>query len=207
MSEDRASEVTVLLKAASEGDASASERLLPLVYEELRRIAGALMQRERQDHTLQPTALVHEAYLRLLGGAEIEWKSKAHFFNASAQAMRRILIDHARRVQAVKRSGAKGDSGVLLETPASVEPTKAAEELVELDTALDRLAMSDTRQHDVVMLRYFAGLTIDQTAEALGVSPATVKTDWAFARAWLMREIDRTRRESAPVGGTGGGGA
>jgi RNA polymerase sigma factor (TIGR02999 family) len=190
--------VTLLLRAASDGDASASERLLPLVYEELRRIAAGLMQRERQDHTLQPTALVHEAYLRLLGGAEIEWKSKAHFFNASARAMRRILIDHARRVRSAKRSpvavgGGDTNSGSF-DTPLSFTPSvAAADDLIELDTALDRLANQDSRQHEVVMLRYFAGLTIEQTAQTLGVSPGTVKSDWSFARAWLMREIHQTR--------------
>ncbi len=201
MAEASDNQVTLLLNAASSGDPMATERLFPLVYEELRRIAGAMMARERGPgpHTLQPTALVHEAYLRLLGPGDISWQNKAHFFGAAATAMRRILIDRARHVKAtgLPRAGVDPDAALpTLDSKGGGE--RAADDLLALDVALDALRRRDERQHDVVMLRFFAGLTIDQTASALGLSSATIKNEWSYARAWLLREIERAReRDSA----------
>lgn len=178
-----------MLDAAAAGDAAATERLFPLVYQELRRVAGALMAREQPGQTLQPTALVNEAYLRLVGTGDLKWQSRGHFFGAAATAMRRILIDRARQVQARRKREAQvaGELPSLDSSGGATTP----EELIELDGALGELAARDARQHQVVMLRFFAGLTVEQTAEVMGVSAATVKTDWAFARAWLTREVKR----------------
>lgn len=192
-------EVTRLLQAVSAGDAAANDRLMPLVYDELRRMAGAMMARERGPgpYTLQPTALVHEAYLKLVGPKPVAWDSKAHFFGAAAQAMRRILIDRARHV---KSGRGKPIAVADMSQAAGNETTvgsfaAAADELLDLDRALTKLRGMDARQHEVVMLRYFAGLTIEQTACALGVSSGTVKNDWTFARAWLLREMAAHRTE------------
>lgn len=201
--------VTMLLQAVARGETGAADELLPLVYDELRRVAAGLMRHERKDHTLQPTALVHEAYLRLVGPREIPWKDRAHFFHAAALSMRRILIDHARRVRAARASGQRiesesglGTAGVI-QTPFGVPGViDSSERLIALDEALERLKARDERQHGVAMLRYFAGLTIEQTAEVLGVSPATVKNEWAYARAWLMREI--ASKGMGPSGESGG---
>jgi len=183
------SEVTQTFLRWRKGDAAALHALLPLVYEEMRRLAGAYLRDENADHTLQPTALAHEAYLRLLDQRHVSWQNRAHFMGLAAQAMRRILIDHARRRGAQKRGG--DAVHVTLEDSDGVAgPSEtlgvAAEDLSE---ALDRLAELDARQVRVVELRFFTGLSIEETAEVLGVSPATVKRDWTLARAWLHREL------------------
>lgn len=198
-------EMTRLLDAAGQGEASASERLLPLVYDELRRLAAAQLAREPAGHTLQPTALVHEAYLRLIGGAAIQWQGRRQFFCAAATAMRRILVDRARRVKAEKRGGGRRreelhpDETMLADPTPSPDGGGGAVDLLGLNAALERLEAHDDRQAEVVLLRYFAGLSIEETARALGVSEATVKTDWVYARAWLRRELSRG------AAGAGGG--
>lgn len=184
--------MTELLDAAGRGEASAAERLLPLVYQELRRLAAASLSREPAGLTLQPTALVHEAYLKLIGGAEIRWEGRRQFFCAAATAMRRILVDRARRYRAEKRGGGRRreelDANVTI-SPPTPAPGDGPVDLVKLNDALERLEKHDERQAEVVLLRYFAGLSIAETARALGVSEATVKTDWVYARAWLRREL------------------
>jgi RNA polymerase sigma factor (TIGR02999 family) len=190
-------QVTRLLIAAGGGDSRAAADLLPLVYDELRRLAHARMSAEpggTRGQTLQPTALVHEAYLRLIGGAEVAWNGRAHFFGAAALAMRRILVDRARERQSLKRGGGRVTHVDPREIVESEEPDSG--EVLALDSALDRMTHLGQRSVDVVMLRCFAGLNVEETALALGVSPATVKNDWKFARAWLRREI-------APEAGAG----
>lgn len=185
-----ATEITRLLDAASRGQAQATEQLLPLVYDELRRLAGGLMSRERPGQTLQPTALVHEAYMRLLGSQPLTWQNRAHFFGAAATAMRRILIDRARHVKAARVKAVAADVDALV-SAGGFGPGQDADDLIALDAALVELAARDQRQHDVVMLRYFAGLTIEQTAEALSISTGTVKNEWSYARAWLLHQIEK----------------
>jgi RNA polymerase sigma factor (TIGR02999 family) len=195
LSQEAPSRVTVLLQAAAAGDTQASEALFPVVYDELRRIAGALMSRERAGHTLQPTALVHEAYVRLVG-AETTWQNKAHFFGAAARAMRHILIDRARHVKATRVKAGAIEHEDMLPTIDSTAPggvSDAAGDLLLLDTSMESLRQRDERQHEVVMLRFFAGLTIEQTALAMGLSTGTVKNEWTYARAWLLREMERAR--------------
>lgn len=183
------SDVTRLLVAWSAGDPAAGERLLPAVYAELRRQAARAMRREGSDHTLQTTALVHEAYLRLVDQDRVVWRSRAHFFGVAAQLMRRILVDHARGRHAAKRGG--GLQRLALDDGDA--PTAAADtegiDVIALHEALERLATFDPVQARLVELRYFGGLNIDETADALDVSPATVKREWAIARAWLRREL------------------
>jgi RNA polymerase sigma factor (TIGR02999 family) len=187
-------DATILLHAAASGDPLATERLFPLVYDELRRLAAALMRQEPAAHTLQPTALVNEAYLRLIGAEDVPWESRAHFFGAAAQAMRRILIDRARHVKATRPAAAPLTGEPALPTVGSGAAAGVmADDLIALDGALEVLRGRDERQHRVVMLRFFAGLTVEQTALALGLSESTVKNEWAYARAWLMREIERRR--------------
>jgi RNA polymerase sigma-70 factor, ECF subfamily len=183
---EKPSDVTALLLAWRSGDAQAGERLLPMVYEELHRQAARAMRREDEAHTLQATALVHEAYLRLVDQRRVEWKNRAHFFGVAAQAMRRVLVDHARGRLAEKRGGAM--QRVTLGDAGSETSTDAGLEVLALHDALERLAALDPEQARLVELRYFGGLGIDETAEALGVSSATVKREWAVARAWLRRE-------------------
>lgn len=195
MSDDPRHQVTQLLELAVKGDAKASEDLLPLVYEELRKLARAQMGREAPGQTLQATALVHEAYLRLVGGSDVRWENRGHFFGAAARAMRRILVERARHRGRIKHGGGRARVELDENAVASEEPTT---DLVALDEVLDRLAEFDKRKSEVVMLRYFAGLSIEETAAALGVSPATVKNEWTFARAWLHREMG-----SAKPGGGG----
>lgn len=178
--------ITLCLQRMRDGDPAAAGELLPLVYDELRAMAGQMMRSGRPGHTLQPTALVHEAYLRLLGQQPGSWQNRSHFFGIAAQAMRRILVDHARRKHAGKRDG--GDRITL--DDALVEAPQRSLDLMALDDALTRLGELDPRQARVVELRFFAGLDVEQTAEALGISPATVKRDWTFARAFLQREMD-----------------
>lgn len=179
-------DVTTLLSRLAEGDRSVVPRLMPLVYDELRRLARSYMQQERRDHTLQPTALVHEAYLRLIEQRETTWKNRAHFFGVAAQLMRRILVDHARSHLRSKRGGEL--EKVSLDE-AFVFSTDRSAELVELDGALNRLENLDARQCKVVELRFFGGLTVDEAAEALRISPRTVEREWNFARAWLYLEL------------------
>lgn len=181
-------EVADLLHAWNQGDHQAVDALLPLVYGELRALAGHFFRAERQDHTLQPTALVHEAWLRLKAGASCPVKDRAHFIGLAAGAMRQILVDHARAHRAGKRGG--GQVRVALDESMGL-PDRAGLDLVALDEALQALAAREPRQARLVELRYFAGLSIEETAEALALSPATVKRDWAFARAWLHRELNR----------------
>ena len=179
-------EVTQLLKAWSQGDQAAFERLMPLVYEELRRVARRYMGRERAGHTLQTTALVNEAYLRLIDASQVEWQNRAHFFAISAQLMRRILVDYARAHNYAKRGGEAHH--VPLEE-AAVFSAEQAPDLVALDDALTNLAAIDQRKSRVVELRFFGGLSVEETAEVLKVSPRTVMSDWSLAKAWLLREL------------------
>jgi RNA polymerase sigma factor (TIGR02999 family) len=179
-------ETTRLLRAWAGGDPAALDQLTPRVYRELRRIAGHLMQNERPDQSIQATALVHEAYLKLVDVENVDWQHRAHFFAVSAQIMRRILLDRARSRVAAKRGG-KGARINLDEAPdVSAEP---AAELIALDDALLALAHIDTRKARVVELRFFGGLTVEETAGVLKVSPDTVTRDWSLARAWLLREL------------------
>jgi RNA polymerase sigma factor (TIGR02999 family) len=182
--EPAASEVTGLLRAWRRGDEGAGERLLRNVYVELKRIAAAQFRAERREHTLQPTAVVHEAYVRLLGQREIDWRDRAHFFGLAATMMRRVLVDHARaRNSAKRRAGADAVTTLSARGGPDVE-------LLDLDRALSALAERYPRQTRVVELRYFADLEIEDIATCLEVSPATVKRDWQFARAWLRAHIE-----------------
>ena len=182
-------DVTQLLLAWSDGDAAAVDNLLPLLYAELHRQAERAMRREGEQHTLQATALVHEAYLRLVDQHRVQWKNRAHFFGVAAQVMRRILVDHARGRLAEKRGG--GARRITLDDANVGAPDDSAGDVdvLDLHEALERLAVQDAQQARVVELRYFSGLSIEETAVALDVSPATVKREWAVARAWLKREL------------------
>ena len=182
-----ATDVTVLLRAVASGDATALEPLLPQVYAVLRRIAGAKLRREQDGHTLTPTDLVHEAYLKLVPLPDVEWQSRAHFFAIASRAMRHVLIDHAERRNAVKRGG--GQAPLTLSDDGSATNT-SLDDLIALGDALSRLERLDARQARVVECRFFGGLSLEQTAEALNISAATVSRDWTFARAWLHRELD-----------------
>jgi len=180
-------DVTSLLKEWGAGQDGALEKLVPLVYRELRSLAASQLQGERPAHTLQPTALVNEVFLRLLDGRKVAWQNRAHFFALAARMMRRILVDHARARLAEKRGG--GAVPLLLE--ASFDPAPMSDRaLLALDDALAALKRMDSRQCRIVELRYFAGLTLEETAELLGVSVATVKREWTMARAWLRREVE-----------------
>ena len=179
-------EITQLLVAWSNGDQAALERLTPLVHDELRRLARRYMGRERPGHTLQTSALVNEAYLRLIDWKNVQWQNRAHFFAVSAQLMRRILVDFARSQHYAKRGG--GTRLLPLEEAAEVSRERGAD-LVALDEALTALAQLSPRQSDVVELRFFGGLSIEEIAEVLKVSPATVRRDWSLARAWLHRAV------------------
>ena len=182
-------EVTRLLVAWNAGDRDAVEKLMPLVYAELRRIAERQFRRERAGHTLQPTAVVHEAYFRLVDQTRVTWKNRGHFFAIAAQAMRRILIDHARAREADKRGG-REDRVTLDVGIASPEPADDVD-LLALDEALVRLKPLDAPQAKIVELRFFGGLSIDETAEAMETSPSSVKREFRSARAWLFRELGR----------------
>lgn len=185
--------VTELLLEWQQGDSGALDKLTPLVYDELRRIAHRYVQRERDGHTLETTALVNEAYLRLVGGQQIEWQNRAHFFAVTAQVMRHVLIDHARRRHYAKRGGEAQQ--VSLED-ASVMSHQRAAELVALDEALEELAKLDPRKGRVVELRYFGGLSLEETADVLEVSPMTVRRDWRAAKAWLYRALKGSEDDS-----------
>jgi len=178
-------DLTALLRDASEGNQNALDRLMPLVYGELRKIAASYLRQERKDHTLQPTALVHEAYLRLTHQKDVAWQNRAHFFGIAAQMMRRILVDHARKRQAAKR-----DASAWKVATAEVDGgAESAPELLALDRALEELEKIDPQQAKIVELRFFGGLTVEETAEVAGISPRTVKREWRTAKAWLRREI------------------
>jgi RNA polymerase sigma factor (TIGR02999 family) len=179
--------VTLLLTRLREGNQEAANELAPLVYAELRRMAGAYMQRERSGHTLQATALVHEAYMRLVGGEPAEWQNRAHFFAIAAHTMRQVLLDYARRRHADKRGGA-GIRKVDMDAELLVA-SDALEDVIAVDEALEKLAAIDPRQSRLVELRFFAGLSVEEAAEVLGVSAVTVKREWRLAKAWLRREL------------------
>jgi RNA polymerase sigma factor (TIGR02999 family) len=181
-------DVTRLLSALEQGDPSAAGKLLPLVYDELRRLAAQRLARERPGQTLQATALVHEAYLRLVGpGGEQPWSGRGHFFAAAAEAMRRILVENARRKKQVRHGGELARREIDEQLLAAPEPR---EDLLALDEALNKLAAVNRAAADLVQLRYFAGLTLPEAAQALGVSPRTAGRLWAYARAWLRREVE-----------------
>lgn len=186
-------DVTVILSAIDAGDLQAAEQLLPLVYGELRRLAARRLAGEGPGHTLQPTALVHEAYLKLVGSdPQAPWNGRVHFFAAAAEAMRRILIDHARRKHRARRGGGKKRVGLSdIDDIEIVAERGDADELLALDEALTQLAAADPRRAELVRLRYFAGLTLEQAAELLGISRATADRHWAFARAWLFDAMNR----------------
>jgi RNA polymerase sigma factor (TIGR02999 family) len=181
------SDVTRILSAIDRGEANATDKLLPLVYEELRILAAQRLSQEPPGQTLQATALVHEAYLRLVGAQQPSWASRGHFFKAAAEAMRRILIDNARRKKSLKRGGDR--RAVNLDESLAVEDASHAEEMLALDEALAKLAKQDPTKADLVKLRYFAGLTIEQAAKALDISHATAERYWDYARSWLRVEI------------------
>ena len=181
------SDVTQALLDLAGGDHAALDRMLPAIYDHLHRIAERELRRERGDHTLSPTDLVHEAYLKLVQLDRISWQGRSHFFGACAQVMRRILISYARMKHAGKRGGANAEM-VTLEN-AIVAATQRPDDLIALDEALARLALFSERQARVIECRFFGGMDVDQTADALGISPATVKRDWVTARAWLNREL------------------
>ncbi|MGH9433128.1 MAG: sigma-70 family RNA polymerase sigma factor [Terriglobia bacterium] len=185
---DAPGEITLLLAQLREGHRQAESKLMPLVYKELRRLARRYMRAERPDHTLQPTALVHEAYLSLVGQRDKNWQNRAHFFAMAAQQMRHILVDHARAHLAEKRGG---DQAKLELDEALAHSPQQKMEVLALDEALDRLAQRDPRQAQTVELRFFGGLSEAEVAEVQGVSTRTVKRDWTVARAWLYKEISK----------------
>jgi RNA polymerase sigma factor (TIGR02999 family) len=178
-----------LLLRWSEGDEQALDELTPVIYDDLRRLARAILSRERPDHTLSATALVHEAYLKLIDQRRVQWKNRAHFFGAAAHIMRRVLVDHARARTAQKRGGLTPKLA-MSESLALVDAL--SEDLLDLDNALDALAATDARKARVVEMKFFAGMTSEETAEALQVSDATVERDWTMARAWLIRTLKQT---------------
>ena len=183
-------EATRLLHAIQEGDAQASAQLIPLLYEELRKLASQRLARESPGQTLQATALVHEAYLRLVGDADAaRWENRAHFFGAAAEAMRRILVESARRKASLKRGGGRGKSQREELDEDRIEAPQRSDDLVALDEALNRLAAIDHGKAELVKLRYFAGMTLPQAAEVLGIARSTADAWWRYARAWLHQEI------------------
>jgi RNA polymerase sigma-70 factor (ECF subfamily) len=187
-------EITQWLVAWSNGDRVALEKLMPLVYAELHRIAKRYMERENPDHTLQTTALIHEAYLRLADPSDVRWQNRAHFFGVAASAMRHILVDYARARHRLKQGG--GAQHVSFDEAAMASPEPAAE-LVALDDALRELAAADERKSRVIELRYFGGLTVEEAAEVLKVSPVTVMRDWSMAKAWLYRALNPEASDEA----------
>jgi len=178
--------ITELLVGYGRGDKEALDKLMPIVYDELRRQAARYLRREQAGHTLQTTALIHEAYVRLVDQRNVHWQNRAHFFGIAAQMMRRILVDHARTKKRAKRGG----SGVRVSLADADIAVKSQDlDVVAIDEALNRLAELDLQQSRVVELRFFSGLTVEETAEVMGISPATVKRDWSMAKAWLHREL------------------
>jgi RNA polymerase sigma-70 factor (ECF subfamily) len=180
--------VTLLLRRLSEGGQSALAEVMPLIYDELHRLASFYLQRERPDHTLQTTALVHEAYLRLVDQKDAHWKSRGHFLAVAAQAMRRILVDYARRHRAVKRGGSLPK--VSLEEAAAFSEEQSGN-LLLLDGLLTRLAAIDPQEVRIIELRFFGGLSVEETADVMGISPTTVKREWSIAKKWLAREMSK----------------
>lgn len=193
MNEPPSQEVTRLLLDWNNGNQAALDQLMPLVHDALRQIAASYMKRERKDHTLQPTALVHEAYLRLVDQHKVAWQNRAHFFAIAASMMRRILVDHARHHARDKRP--HPSQKVPLDDNLRV-PGRAEIDLLALDTSLLELSKVDAQQARVVELRFFGGMTIEETAEALAISPATVKRDWNMARAWLRIQLKKGRQDA-----------
>lgn len=189
MSDSNSHDVTRLLKAWSGGDQQALDQLMPALYAEIRKLAGSYLRRERQDHTLQATALVNEAYMRLVDQRDVQWQNRAHFFGIAAQIMRRILVDHARMQKAEKRGS--GQNPIVLDEALEVAADRQLD-FVAVDDALTGLAELDPRQAQIVELRFFGGLSIEETAEVTRLSPATIKREWASARAWLRRELERS---------------
>ena len=203
----RPGDITELLLSWSSGDARALENLTPLVYEELRRLARSHMRRERGGHTLQTTGLVHEAFLRIVDQHRVSWRDRLHFFGAAANAMRRVLVDYARERQSSKRGG----DAIQLTLNEAVGVSDRHADLLVIHDCLERLFALDARQGRIVELRFFAGLSIEETAEVEGISPMTVKREWGVARAWLFREIGSPKANSRPAprkqpvsGGSGG---
>jgi RNA polymerase sigma factor (TIGR02999 family) len=192
-------DITRLLRQWQDGNAEALERLMPLVYDELRALASRYLSRERRDHTLQTTGLVHEAYLKLAGQREVDWQNRAHFFGIAAQLMRRILVDHARRDRRAKRGGHAVHLSLDDADPSAPKAAVDAIDVYALDRALSRLEGLDPQQGRVVELRFFGGMTIEEAAVVTGLSSATVKREWAVARAWLYREL--TGESGAPTSG------
>ena len=182
-----APEITQLLKDWSEGNQTALDKLMPLVYDELRRQASRYLRNERQGHTLQTTALIHEAYLKLIGINQIEWQNRNHFFAIASTAMRRILVDYARERKRDKRGGVA--ENLPLDEGLQISANEKSVDLIALDEALSRLAKLDERQAKVVELKYFSGLSIDEIAEVLGIANSTVRLDWNLAKDWLKQEI------------------
>lgn len=192
MSQKVSDSVTQLLIELSNGDRTAVDLLLPVIYDELRKLAANYLRRERPDHTLQPTALVHEAYLRLVDQTRVNWQNRAHFFGVAAQIMRRLLVDHARKHRAEKR----GQNFQKLSLDENVDrAVERSSELVALDDALQALAVFDSQKARMVELRYFGGLSIEETADVMGVAPTTIKRQWRFAKAWLHGEMTRSTRD------------
>jgi len=179
-------DITVFLKEWSSGNREAADDLIQIVYKEMRKLAASYLKNQRSDHTLQPTALVHEAYMKLVDISDVSWQDRAHFFAVAAQTMRHILVDHARALAADKRGGAM--QRVDLEESISFPGAKGVD-VVELDEALRQLAVQDEKQSRIVELRFFGGMTVEETAHVMSISPATVKREWATARAWLFRRI------------------
>lgn len=186
-------DVTLLLAQLRDGNQEAANELVPLVYAELRRIAGAYMQRERLGHTLQATALVHEAYMRLAGGQQMEWQNRAHFYALAANTMRQVLLDYARRRHADKRGGA--DARKVDIDAELLVGSNTLDDVIVIDEVLQRLAKIDPRQSRLIELRFFAGLTMDEAAEVMGVSTVTIKREWRSAKAWLHREMTTAKSE------------
>jgi RNA polymerase sigma factor (TIGR02999 family) len=182
---DHASDITAVLVAWSNGEEEAGDAVIEAVYGELRRLARAYLRRERPDHSLPPTALVHEAYVKLVDQRRVQWQNRGHFFAIAAQQMRRILVDHARAHGAAKRGA--GVTVPLSDGEVVIDPPSV--DLIALNTALDKLERLDARQSRLVELRFFGGLTVEETAEILGIAPITVKRDWVLARTWLYREL------------------
>jgi RNA polymerase sigma factor (TIGR02999 family) len=189
MGEESQGPITELLKGWRGGDDAALDKLIPLVYDDLRRIAARQLRRERPNHTLQPTALVHEVFLKLIDQNRIQWQNRAQFFGVAAQLIRRILVDYLRAQHAEKRGGAVVTIAL---DEAVAEAGRPDLDLIRLDEALNSLAARDEQQSQVVVIRFFGGLSIDETAEVLGVSASTVKRDWLAAKAWLYREVSRS---------------
>jgi RNA polymerase sigma factor (TIGR02999 family) len=186
-------DVTALLVAWAKGDEEARDRLIPLVYDDLRRRAAGYLRRERPGHTLDPTALVHEAFLRLVDQGQAGFESRSHFLAIAARVMRQVLVDHARTRQAAKREGGRRKVS-LDEAPLLSVSDDASGDLLDLEEALQRLGALDPRKVEIVEMRYFGGLSVDETAEVLGLSPATIKRDWSLARAYLHRHLTQTPR-------------